>query len=82
MRGEFTTYGTTYTYTYVYSYTNKQVNNTDQIHHEGKLETANVRPQNRLVSTHFESFRLNSLFIRQKMLYYVDDTRTTLKVKF
>ena len=37
------------------------VNNTGEIHGDGKLETANVRPQNRLVSTHFESFWPNFL---------------------
>ena len=55
-----------YTYTYTYLYTNKQVNNTHQIHGDGKLETANVRPQNRLVSTHFESFRPNFLIYPSK----------------
>ena len=46
-----------YTHTHTYSYTNEQVNNATQIHNDGQLKTANVRPQNRLVSTHFESFR-------------------------
>ena len=47
-----------YTHTHTYLYTNEQVNinNIDQIHNDGQLETANVRPQNHLVSTHFESF--------------------------
>ena len=42
-----------YTHTHTYSYTNEQVNNTSQIHNDGQLKTANVCPQNRLVSTHF-----------------------------
>ena len=68
VRGEFTTYGTTSTYTYVCVHCIRRtytcirirtlVNNTGEIHCSGKLETANVRPQNRPVSTHFESFRL------------------------
>ena len=48
-----------YTHTHTYSYTNEQVNNIAQIYNDGQLETANIRPQNRLVSTDFESFRLN-----------------------
>ena len=45
-----------YTHTHTYSYTNERVNNTAQIYNDGQLETANIRPQNRLVSTDFESF--------------------------
>ena len=46
-----------YTHTHTYSYTNEQVNNTSQIHNDRQLKTVNVRPQNRLVSKFFESFR-------------------------
>ena len=49
----------TIVYTHTHTYTNEQVNNTAQIYNDGQLETANIRPQNRLVSTDFESFRLN-----------------------
>ena len=74
VRGEFTTYGTTSTYAYVRVHCihvrririRTLVNNTAKIHCDGKLETANIRSQNRVVSTHFESFRLNFLIYPSK----------------
>ena len=67
-----------YTHTHTYSYTNEKVNITSQIRNDGQLETANVRPQNRLVSTYFESFQSNCIINRQN----VYDTCTTLKKTF
>ena len=72
VRGEFTTYGTTSTYAYVRVHCIRRirirtlVNNTAEIHCGGKLETANIRSQNRVVSNHFESFRLNFLIYPSK----------------
>ena len=68
-----------YTHTHTYSYTNEQVNNTAQIYNDGQLETANIRPQNRLVSTDFESFRLKLFYFSRQN---VDNTCTTFKVTF
>ena len=91
MRGEFTTYGTTPPYTYVHVrvplYTrtririhtlNEKVNNTAQIHNDGQLETANVRPQNRLVSTHFESFQTNYIIYPSKCWRYMHHIKSDI----
>ena len=70
-----------YTHTQTYSYTNERVNNTAQIYNDGQLETANIRPQNRLTSIKVlisNLFDQIVLFSRQN----VDDTCTTLKVTF